>query len=74
MNRAYTLDEWRAVRARTLPAIVALAQRQRVRRKPRTAAERAMLLRSAVAAVRRRDADGGLVRTGLRSFELHARR
>jgi len=54
VNRAFTLDEWRAVRARTLPAIVVLAQRPRVRRKPRTAEEREMLLRAAVAAVRRR--------------------
>ena len=73
MNRAYTLDEWRATRARTLPAVVTLAQRQRVRRKPRTADERAMLMRSAIAAAGRREADGGLIRTGPRSFELHVR-
>jgi len=74
VNRAFTLDEWRAVRARTLPAIVVLAQRPRVRRKPRTAEEREMLLRAATAAVRRREAERRLVRTGPRSFELRVRR
>lgn len=74
MSRAYTLDEWRAMRTGTLPAIVALAQRPRVRRKPRTAEERAMLLRSAGAAVKRRAAEGRLVQTGPRSFELRVRR
>ena len=68
MKREYTLEEWRAMRARTLPAVVRLAGQPRIRRKPRTDEERAALLRSAVAAVKRREREGRLVRTGPRSY------
>lgn len=68
MKREYTLEEWHAMRARTLPAVVRLAGQPRVRRKPRTDEERAALIRSVVAAVERREREGRLVRTGPRSY------
>lgn len=68
MKREYTLEEWRAMRARTLPAVVRLAGQPRIRRKPRTDEERAALIRSVVAAVERREREGRLVRTGPRSY------
>jgi hypothetical protein len=68
VKREYTLEEWRAMRARTLPAVVRLAGQPRIRRRPRTDEERAALLRSTVAAAKRRERAGRLVRTGPRSY------
>jgi hypothetical protein len=51
-----------------------LAQnKHRVRRKPRTSEESAMLMRMALASVRERKASGRLVRVGLREYVLHPR-
>lgn len=70
MKREYTLEEWRAMRARTLPEMARLAQYRRIRRKPRTAEERAMIIRSVVAAVERREREGRLVRLGPREYAV----
>lgn len=70
MKREYTLEEWRAVRARTIPEMARLAQHRRVRRRPRSAEERAMIIRSAVAAVGRREREGRLVRLGPREYAV----
>lgn len=72
MKREYSLEEWRAMRASTLPEMVRLAQHRRTRRKPRTAEQRAMIIRSAVAAVERREREGRLVRVGPGEYEVRS--
>lgn len=74
MKREYTLEEWRAARASTLPEMAKLAQYRRIRRKPRSAEERAMIIRSVVAAVKRRERDGRLVQLGPREYAVRPRK
>ena len=70
MKREYTLEEWRAARASTLPEMARLAQHRRIRRKPRSAEERAMIIHSVVAAVERREREGRLVQLGPREYAV----
>ncbi len=72
MKREYSLDEWRALRASTLPEMARLAQHRRIRRKPRSAEERQMIIRSVVAAVERRARAGRLVQVGPRAYVVRA--
>ena len=74
MKRDYTLEEWRALRASTLPEMARLAQNRRIRRKPRTAEERLMIIRSVVAAVERREREGRLVQIGPRDYVMRPAR
>lgn len=46
---------------------------RRVRRRPRTADDRALIARMALLEVERRQAEGRLVRLGPREYELHLR-
>lgn len=55
-------------------ALATLAdRRKRVRRRPRTADDRALIARMALLEVERRRAEGRLVRLGPREYELHPR-
>jgi hypothetical protein len=55
-------------------AAAQLAQKQRrIRRRPRTAEERELIIRMALVEVARRHAEGRLVRLGPRAYEMHPR-
>ena len=68
MKREFTLEEWRAMRRATLPAIARLAEQPRLRGRKRTEEEQAAIVRSAVGAVQRRERQGRLVKTGPRAY------
>lgn len=74
MTRNIDLEEWLASRSKPTRLMVQLAQDpDRRRRKPRDPVEAELLERSAIAAVKRRQAEGRLVRTGPRRYELRER-
>lgn len=73
MSRVYDYDRWVAERRGSVRALALLAEEAPVRGRPRTAEEWAMLERSALAAIDRRDREGRLVRLGPRKFELRER-
>lgn len=69
--RTYDYDEWRTRPRANACLIAVLAERQRLpRRKPRDPVEAKLLLRSALESMRRREAEGRLVRLGPRTYEL----
>ncbi|MFU8890628.1 MAG: hypothetical protein ACNA76_03075 [Anaerosomatales bacterium] len=68
--RAFTLEQWRDMRAQTVPQMARLAGRQRLRGRTRTPEEREMIVRGTVALVRHREREGRLVRVGQRRYEV----
>lgn len=75
MRRVTDLEAWLAQRRRVntrLMAQIAEAPDRR-RRKPRDPVEAELLIRHAVEAARRREAEGRLVRLGPRHYELRDR-
>ncbi|MBA4370180.1 MAG: hypothetical protein C0418_01195 [Coriobacteriaceae bacterium] len=70
--REYTLEQWRAMRARGTPQVARLAERARgaVRARPRSEEERAAIARMALVEVRRRAAENRLVLVAPRTYEL----
>jgi len=71
MNRVVDLDEWRANRHDNVRLLAQHANQPRSpRRKPRDPVESRLLLRSALESIRRREAEGRLVKLGPRMYEL----
>lgn len=71
MSREFTLDAWRARRAATAPALLAVVDGARMqRRRNRDDEARDMLIRATAALVRQWEASGRLRRTGGRAYEI----
>lgn len=71
MSRTVDLLQWRASQPSPARLMAEIAEcNQRYRRKPRDPDEAVLLIRSAVNAVARREAEGRLVRLGPRHYEL----
>ena len=69
--RSWDFDEWLSRPRENARLIAALAERQHLpRRKPRDPVEARLLQRAALESMRRREAEGRLVRIGPRDFEL----
>ena len=69
--RAYDYDDWLKRPRKNARLLAVLAERQRLPvRKPRDPVEAKLLQRAAVESMRRREAEGRLVRLGPRSYEL----
>lgn len=71
MNRVVDFDEWRASRRANVRLLAQHANRPRSpRTKPRDPVESRLLLRSALESMRKREAEGRLVKIGPRMYEL----
>ena len=69
--REFDYDEWLARPRASARLIAELAEREAPRRrKPRDPLQTALLARMAVSKMRRREAEGRLVRIGPRTYEL----
>lgn len=74
MKRAFTLEEWRRMRAGSTRAVAGVAGAGRLRReRPRSTEERAALVAATRALVGQRIREGRLRRIGSREYRVPAR-